>query len=235
MSGHQPGSEVIRIAREGHVPLLVVGAGGLGVMVLDALVAADPTVIDRVVFVDDAPGSVGHHVHGIPVDGPLDGLLEQLAEEPGLRVEAVLAVAGYPARRDLWERLEGAALRVTWVSAIHPRAVVSPMARVGHGVVIMPGAVVDPDAVIEDHAFINKVATVGHSCVVGRFAQLAPSATGAGIIGEGVFVGMNASVLRGTRVGAGSIVGAAAVVTRDVPEHTTVVGQPARPLQRSGS
>ena len=50
-------------------------------------------------------------------------------------------------------------------------------------------------------------------------------------IGDAVFIGSNAIVLKGTRLGIGSVVGAGAVVTGDVPPGAVVAGNPARVLQ----
>lgn len=50
------------------------------------------------------------------------------------------------------------------------------------------------------------------------------------IIGNDVFIGANAVVLPGVRIGDGAIVGAGSVVTKDVPSYTVVAGNPARVL-----
>ncbi len=53
--------------------------------------------------------------------------------------------------------------------------------------------------------------------------------TGQGIVVEdGAWIGAGAAILDGVRVGRGAVIGANAVVTRDVPAHTLAVGSPAR-------
>lgn len=49
-------------------------------------------------------------------------------------------------------------------------------------------------------------------------------------VGRGATIGANATVVCGHRIGAYATVGAGAVVTRDVPDHALVVGNPARVL-----
>lgn len=48
------------------------------------------------------------------------------------------------------------------------------------------------------------------------------------VIGDHVWIGMNVTVLKGVKIGDGSIIAAGAVVTRDVPENCLVAGVPAR-------
>lgn len=50
-------------------------------------------------------------------------------------------------------------------------------------------------------------------------------------IGDRVWIGMNATILKGVRIGDGAVVAAGAVVTRDVPAAALVAGVPARPLR----
>lgn len=52
------------------------------------------------------------------------------------------------------------------------------------------------------------------------------------VIGNDVWLGMNAMVLPGARIGSGVIVGAGAVVGGEVADYTIVAGNPARPLRK---
>ena len=52
------------------------------------------------------------------------------------------------------------------------------------------------------------------------------------IIGNDVWIGMNAIIMRGVTIGDGAVVAANSVVTRDVEPYTIVGGVPARPLKR---
>lgn len=53
------------------------------------------------------------------------------------------------------------------------------------------------------------------------------------VIGDNVWIGMGAKILKGVTIGNGSVVAAGAIVTKDVCENTIVAGIPARPIKEN--
>lgn len=82
----------------------------------------------------------------------------------------------------------------------------------------------------------NLNCTVGHDCIIEDFVTISPGANISGNVklSEGCYIGTNASILQGKSVdeklvvGKESVVGAGAVVTKDVPDKAVVKGVPAK-------
>ena len=89
--------------------------------------------------------------------------------------------------------------------------------------------------VIEDNSTVSMGCTILAHVDVGGDRPLAaayPRVVKPTRIGAGSYLGANVTVLAGCDVGREAVVGAGAVVTRPVPDGVSVVGVPARPLER---
>jgi serine O-acetyltransferase len=109
-----------------------------------------------------------------------------------------------------------------WLTGIeiHPGAVIGRRLVIDHGM----GVVIGETAEIGDDVYLYHQVTLGGTS--SERGKRHPT------IGHNVIVGAGAKILGGISVGDGARVGANAVVIRPVPAGTTVVGIPARPIER---
>jgi len=205
-------------AEMSHKTVYVIGAGGHAKVVIGTLLALGRTVSG---LFDDDPQKWGRIILGVPVLGPIEA-----AREFSGKGTFVVGIGDNARRKALVENLED----FEWEILIHPRSFVDPSVRVGAGTVVFAGAVVQPEVTLGAHSIVNTGATVDHDCKVSSYVHLAPGVHLAGgvEVGEGAMLGVGSSVLPNVRIGRWSVVGAGAVVIRDLPSHVVAIGVPAK-------
>jgi sugar O-acyltransferase (sialic acid O-acetyltransferase NeuD family) len=212
-------------------PLVILGASGNALDVLDVVdaVNAHSQTWEVVGVLDDAR-PLGTDFHGLTVLG-------KLAEAGRLRdcrfVNGVGSDRSHRLRPQLVAGTGVPAERFT--TLVHPLAAVSPRARLGRGVIVNAGVVLAGNVTVGDHVWLGPGCVIGHDTVIEDHALLAPAAVVSGFchLGAACYVGAAAILRQRVRVGAGALVGMGAVVLQDVASGATVVGNPARPLERT--
>ncbi len=115
-----------------------------------------------------------------------------------------------------------------WGTVIAPGAAI--YGKVARGSVVAPNAVVAPNSYIGEFCVVNYGATIGHESIVDRFVTVSPNASIGGWckLEEGCYIGSGADILPRVKIGAWSVIGAGAVVTKGVPPGVIAKGIPAR-------
>ena len=116
---------------------------------------------------------------------------------------------------------------------VHPSATIAASASVGEGTVVAAGAIVSPGARIGASVLLNTACSVDHECYVADGAHICPGARLAGRvrIGRGAWIGIGSALIAGITVGDRAIVGAGAVVVRDIAPSVVAFGVPARAVR----
>lgn len=213
--------------------ILCFGAGGHAAVVIDLLklrARTDPISIVGMVASPDEHGEV----LGIPILGADEDLARIIRDSAASHFIIGLGTikGGALQRPRLFEAAQKAGLCP--FTAIHPAAIVSETAVVGPGATVMAGAVIQARTRVGMNAIVNTHASLDHDCVIGDHVHIAPGATCSGgvEVGARAHIGAGAVVLHNVRIGEDATVGAGATVIRDCSAGATVVGVPARPLQR---
>ncbi len=209
--------------------VLILGAGGHAQVVADILLRTQEQTgsVHPIGYLDDDPALIDQSFIGLPVLGAI-ACLSEIEHDA-----AIVAIGDNATRQRLFEAVQS--LGENLIVAQHPAAVVAPDVCLGSGSTICAGVVVNPGAMIGANVILNTGCTVDHHTRIGDHVHIAPGAHLGGevTIGKGVLVGIGAIVMPRVHVEEWSTIGAGACVTQSVPAGLTVVGIPAKPLQRS--
>lgn len=106
---------------------------------------------------------------------------------------------------------------------IGPRAVVGNNVKVQNNVSIYEGVVLEDDVFCGPSMVFTNVMTPRSAFPRNTSDDFLPT-----VVRQGASIGANATIVCGTTIGRHALIGAGAVVTRDVPDHAIVHGNPAR-------
>ena len=204
-----------------ELPFWIYGAGGHGRVVADAARAFG---FEPAGFVDDHP--YGGDLDGLRVVATRDGRWDS---PDAFRF--LVAIGENRIRARIFGELSGCG--GIPVTLVHPDATVSTRATLGPGTVVLAGVVVNPGATVGANCILNTSCSVDHDCRVADHVHLCPGVRLAGTVEveAGAMLGTGAIVIPARRVGTWSVVGAGAVVVRDVPKARVAIGNPARAIQ----
>ncbi len=205
----------------------LIGAGRFAreVMPVARALLADSAAI---YFVETTPHT--SHVNGVPVISEADFI--------AMNGEKTYSIAFSEAagREAIAERLASKAVPY---SLIAPQSFLGDANELGEGIVLCPFTSITSNVRIGKYFQANIYSYVGHDCIIGDYVTFAPSVkcNGYVTIGNGAYIGTGAMIKQGSRdnpivIGANAIIGMGAVVTKSVAAGTTVVGNPARIMEK---
>lgn len=106
---------------------------------------------------------------------------------------------------------------------VGPRAVIGNNVKIQNNVSVYQGVVLEDDVFCGPSMVFTNVATPRSAFPRNRSEDCLPT-----LVKKGASIGANATIVCGRTIGRYAMIGAGAVVTRDVPDYALVYGNPAR-------
>lgn len=194
--------------------LILYGAGGHAKVIYDIILSND--MLLEYLVDDNPPADFFHH---LDIYKPSEELLKNH--------KIIVAIGDANAREKVVSNIKDLC---EFETLIHRSAFVSRFSELGEGTVVMPQVCVNAEVKIGNHCIINTASVIEHDCILEDYVHISPSVTLAGNIRikKRAQIGIGSRIIPGITIGEDAIVGAGAVIVKDVPDGATVVGNPGK-------
>ncbi|MDM1527391.1 acetyltransferase [Myroides odoratimimus] len=203
---------------------IIVGAGTYGQVYSEYL----QDQYEVLGFVDD-----DHTTHGLVVNGfPVFGGVEYLLTNNDKNINIFVPIGNNKVRVALIEKIKSNGYKLP--SFIHNTCIIDKSVKIGEAVYILPGCNIMPLTIIKDYVMISMGVNIAHHTILGKgsfFSQ--GNNVGASInVKDYAYSGIGVTLMTGVKeIGAYSLIGAGAVIIRDVPDYAVVVGNPGKVIK----
>ncbi len=206
---------------------IIIGAGTYGQVYAEYL--KNNREYEIAGFLDDNSILNGNVINGISVLGPVS-MLEKYQNRDQIAVFVPIGNNTIRTRILFLAR----SLGYKTPSYIHETSNIHKSVTLGDTVYILAASNIMPLSEIKDNVMISMGVNIAHHTIISNNSFISQGSNiGASIkIDEGVFIGISSTIMTGVKeIGKNSIIGAGAVVIRDVPEDSIVAGVPAKVIK----
>lgn len=178
-------------------------------------------------FLDNDPNKKNNDFFGFPILGGIELVRNLAGDDVGF---TNLITGNTKSRHETTRTILEMGGRLA--NFIHP-SIDLTLCKLGVGLYLQESVIVQAGVEIGDNSSIHMGALIGHETKIGEsvFIAHAVSVSGCCSIGDGTFLGTNATILPRIKIGRWATIGAGAVIIRDVPDYAVVVGNPGKVIK----
>ena len=203
---------------------IIIGAGTYGQVYAEYLKAT----YNIIGYIDDNEKLIGNTFNGIEVLGNRVFLFQNIDKN----VAVFVPIGSNNVRIELLQKLNDSEFYTP--SFIHPHTYIHDSVKIGKAVYILPETNIMPCTILQDYVMVSMGVNIAHhNLIEGGCFFSQGSNVGASIhIQTKAYMGISSTIMTGVKsVGKNTLIGAGAVVTKDIPDNAIVVGIPAKILR----
>lgn len=212
--------------------LIILGAGGFAREVAQYVKDINrikPTY-QLLGYIDEDKNKHGQVYEGVKVLGDFTNFVSNLNSNSNSTLYCICPIGNPQIKQKLVDKAKKLGLKFT--NIIHPTAYVGDSVRLGKGIIIGPKCILTVNIDIGNHVSINPACGIGHDSYIGDYTTLYWNINISGNvhIGKAVEIGSKTFIKQGIDIADGAVIGAGAVVVKDVEKNNIVVGIPAKKI-----
>lgn len=203
--------------------VVIIGAGGHAKVIADIIEKSGDEIVG---FLDDNKEIGTTIINEYKVIGDLNNRFTMAVTKENL--EFIIAIGDNKKREEISH-----SPNLKFYTAIHPSAQMGLDVEIQEGTVIMANACINSSAKIGKHCIINTGAIIEHDNIIEDFVHISPNVSLGGTVkvGENTHVGIGTTVKNNIEICNNCIIGAGAVVVKNIMEEGTYVGVPAKKMK----
>jgi sugar O-acyltransferase (sialic acid O-acetyltransferase NeuD family) len=208
--------------------IIIIGSSGHAKVIIDIIEKENRYSIIGLV---DNNRKTGEETLGYKIIGK-DRNIPTLMKKHSL-AGGIIAIGDNWIRKQVSDKIKAIAPSFRFITAIHPNAQIGKNVQIGDGTAIMAGVIINPDSRVGRHCILNTNSSLDHDCNLSDFSSLAPNVTTGGNVKIGKYsaVSLGANIIHGITINEHAIIGAGAVVIKDVPKLCINYGVPSKVMR----
>lgn len=217
---------MILLTEKKNLPIIVIGAGGHAKVVIDTLQCCRSRILGFTNYSNEIES-----ILGVPYLGN-DSIIDEKNPDQILLAIGMGTLKSNNNRKKIFDYWKNK--NYSFVTIIHPTAIISGSAEIGEGSQILMGVVIQTEAKIKENCIVNTRCSIDHNSIIHAHSHIAPGTTICGnvIIEPMCHIGAGATIIQNIRVAESSTIGAGAVVIKNTNKGETLVGIPAREISQ---
>ena len=203
--------------------VLIIGASGHSKMIIDIIIKNDNY---NIIGLIDSYKQKGEKVFGFQVIG-CEKDIPDVMNHHNIR-GCIIGIGDNWTRKKMKEMLEKQTPNLSFISVVHPSAILAVGVQIPKGTVVMAGAIINANARIGEFCIINTNSSLGHDSIMQDYSSLASGVTIGGNVNIGFcsVISLGASVIHDITIGDHTVIGAGSLVLSNMESYITAYGIP---------
>jgi sugar O-acyltransferase (sialic acid O-acetyltransferase NeuD family) len=201
---------------------------GGGTQVSYAIDIIEKQNLHTIIGVIDSTKAIGENLYGYTVVGRQGQIADLITE---YEIEGcVITIGDNYSRKKVFDEIHKIAPQLQWPNAIHPSVIIAKNVTFGQGIIAMAGVIINTNACLGSFSNYFTNCNVEHDCYIDDFASVSAGVVLGGkvTIGKYTAIALNATVFDRLIIGENTVIGAASLVTKDIPDNVLAYGNPVK-------